>query len=584
MGEDVERRLADQSQMIGSVRAELRDVRDKLVDQVGEIHRKVGKLEEVPQRIARLENRIAGFDAILTEIRDQQVRESNLARARAERARLQQELDTKFAGRMEIRRLAKSLISDPGSAAIRQRVLEHQTVIGAAGSSALKEINYWLAHAVVAVASQRLGHDHTTAKAWVLSFSQDGAKSDLFMSLFYSRLGEHAAAASSMNRYLTNIDPRALGREFSHIINALAEGELGDEARSYAFTALNRWGRTLSAGGGSTAAYGAQFDICRNHLLLNDEPLPHDVFPVLRRHVPGEQWLEIADRWRYAVACGNTAEAFRQRSAKLADDTTDGLSQGLHRHSQQALEALIDQPEPDEAEVLRAIRSKDLIDKCDGHLERAAQLESELGDPYAETNDLATFLTQAAFEPEAFGLVPQARRFALVCAKDWIMRVGGSVAAEARAHRPHSVLVEVKGWEGEIAAGAPAQEESARLIGEVREHIAATRRVQPPDSRTFAIAVGGALLPFVGFLQAGGAVQWLMIVLGITLLVYAALELLTYPMRLRRRDAEIQEQQRWAGKTVTAMVGEAGALLRMWDETERVGQAELGKVLNELEP
>ncbi|TDE33646.1 hypothetical protein [Actinomadura sp. 6K520] len=584
MGEGVERRLADQSQMISSVQADLREVRGRLVDEVGEIHRKVGKLEEVSQRIARLEDRIARFDAVLTEIRDQQVRESNLARARAERARLQQDLDTRFAGRMEIRGLAKSLISEPGSAAIRQRVLEHRTVIGAAGSSALKEINYWLAHAVVAVASQHLGHDHTTAKAWVLSFSKDRAKSDLFMSLFYSRLGEHAAAASSMNRYLTNIDPSVLGREFSHIINALAEGELGKEARSYAFTALNRWGRTLSTGGGSTTPYGAQFDICRNHLLLNNEPLPQDGFPVLRRHVPGEQWLEIAETWRYAIACGNTAEAFRERFAELANDTTDGFRQGVHRHSQQALGALIDQPEPDEAEVLRAIRSKELIEKCDGHLERAAQLESELGDPYAETNDLATFLTQAAFEPEAFGLVPQARRFALVCAKDWIMRVGSSVTAEARAHRPHRVTVELNGWEGEIAAGASAQEESARIIREVREHIAATRRVQPPDSRTVAVAVGGAALPFVGFFQVAGIVRWLIIVLGIALVVYAGLELFTYPARLRRRDAEILEEQRRAGITITAMVGEASALLRMWDETERAGQAELSKVLNGLAP
>ncbi|TDB75198.1 hypothetical protein E1264_40135 [Actinomadura sp. KC216] len=569
--------------MISNVQTDLKAVRGRLVE-VGEIHRKIGKLEEISQRITRLENRIAGFDATLTEIRDQQVRESNLARARAERARLQQELDTRFAGRMEIRGLAKSLISDPGSAAIRQRVLEHRTVIGAAGSSALKEINYWLAHAVVAVASQHLGHDHTTAKAWVLSFSKDKAKSDLFMSLFYSRLGEHAAAASSMSTYLTNIDPRALGREFSHIINALAEGELGDEARSYAFTALNRWGRTLSAGGGSTTAYGAQFDICRNHLLLNNEPLPQDGFSVLRRHVPGEQWLEIAENWRYAIACEKTAAAFRERFAELADDITDGLGQGVHRHSQQALGALIDQPEPDEAELLRAIRSKDLVEKCGGDMKRATQLESELGDPYAEANDLATFLTQAAFEPEAFGLVPQARRFALVCAKDWIARVGGSVAAEARAHRPHRVTVEVNGWEGEIAAGASAKEESARLTLEVREHIAATRKAQPPDSRTVAIAVGGAALPFVGFFQATGVVRLLVIIAGIALVVYAGLELFTYPRRLRRRDAEILEEQRRAGITVTAVVGEASALLRMWDETERAGHAELTKVLDGLAP
>ncbi|NED51189.1 hypothetical protein G3I24_09755, partial [Micromonospora aurantiaca] len=81
--------------------------------------------------------------------------------------------------------------------------------------------------------------------------------------------------------------------------------------------------------------------------------------------------------------------------------------------------------------------------------------------------DLATFLTQAAFESEVYGLTPRARRFVLACARGWIMEAGRSVREEAARTRPRTVPIQWDGWLTAIDAEAPAQAESARLTDEV---------------------------------------------------------------------------------------------------------------------
>ncbi|GAA1777860.1 hypothetical protein [Actinomadura chokoriensis] len=188
-------------------------------------------------------------EKLLTRIYEQQVLNENMARARAELARLRDRLDTEFAGRNDIRRLATSLISAAGTAAIRDHVIEAQTMIHVAGSHMAADAQHWLGAVVVAIVSEYLEHESAGANAWAMASEGDAAKSDLFMALFYSLVGKDDAAAMSMNQYLGKLTPEALGHEFSHAINALAEGELGPDARSYAHETLRRWDR--APGGGS---------------------------------------------------------------------------------------------------------------------------------------------------------------------------------------------------------------------------------------------------------------------------------------------------------------------------------------------
>jgi hypothetical protein len=568
--------LASQTSMIVSLRNEIKQVRGD-VAQLGQMQQSLARLDGLPEQVTHLTVRMTKIEELLAEVREQQMLNASLEQARDERMRLEDRLRDEFAGRKEIRQLAVSLISSAGSAAIRDAVIDPQTVISTAGEHMLKDADYWLAPAVIAVAAEQLGHSETSPGAWSLSATSDLGKSDLFMSLFCSLQRKHDAAAMSMNRYLEALNPHALGREFSHVINALAEGELGPDARSYAQEAMNRWGYQMLSSAAGETSYDTQFTTCRNHLLVNREPLP-DQLPNLRHHA-AEQWNELEQYWPYVMACRLAARSFAERFPETGPAE---LLPARRTHSRRALRQLIEQPEEDEIEVRRLIRTQDLIVQCGGDRQRAEALASELGDPFAPTSDLATFLTQATFEPEAYGLGLTAQRFALACATNWIMGAGESITVEAIRHRPTTVAIRWDGWAGQISVEAPEDTETARVTEAICDYVAANRRARRPNWGTILALLVGVLLPVLAIIQLQGDWELILSVLGAAITVATGVEIATYPTRRANAAREAAAEQESVKDTIPKVVAESRALLRLWDSTAKDGLDELATTLKLL--
>lgn len=586
---EIQRQFTEQRETIASLQHEIRQI-GRLGPAITEIRHSVARLDGVAEQTARLEEmakqitslhgRMDEHEKLLTRIYEQQVLNENMAQARAELARLRDRLDTEFAGRNDIRRLATSLISAAGTAAIRDHVIEAQTMIDVAGSHMAAEAQHWLGAVVVAVVSEHLGHESAGANAWAMASEGDAAKSDLFMALFYSLVGKDDAAAMSMNQYLGKLTPEALGHEFSHAINALAEGELGADARSYAHETLRRWDQAPGAPGSARTAFAEQFALCRNHLLVHGAPFPRRV-PVLTRHVPDQDWQEIEDNWKFATACGSAAEDI---AARFSEPAAEEGAAHRREHSRRALSALIRQPEPDEIVLLRQIRRQELILECGGNRTEALGREQALGDPWAPTHDLATFLTQAAFESEVYGLTPRARRFVLACARGWIMEAGRSVREEAARTRPRTVPIQWDGWLTAIDAEAPAQAESARLTDEVCGYIASVNRLRKPGRLSVFWFLAGILLPVGAAFAVRGAALWGMVAVGLVISAAVGLDVVTYPARRARRADEIAREQHRAAQTIPGLVADARTLLELWDGTAERGLAKLDRTLGAVAP
>lgn len=579
---EMQRQLAEQVQRLNS---EMSGV-PSLVPAVGEIRRNVAKLDGIARDTSRLEGiakeiaevrrQLGRVEGAVTRIHEQQIRNETIAQARDERMHLENRLRTEFAGRNEIRRLARSLISAPGSAAIRDRMVEASTMIDAAGKHMFKEAEHWLGAVVVALVAEHLDHGGTVSAAWSSAETSDAARTGLFLSLFYSLQGRHEAAAVSMSDYLEHLDPRALGHEFSHVINAIAEGEMGPDADSYARKALDRWGLALSAPqSAADTTFSRQFLLCRNHLLANEAELPSR-FPLLRHHIDEEQWQGYADGWKYVAACGAAAHGFTLRFQR-PEGAPDPSAR--REHSRRALRLLIDQPGPDEIELLRRKRVQQSIIDCGGDREEAAKREQSLGDPYAPTHDLATFLTQAAFETEVYHLTPRAQRLTLACAQNWIMAAARSVKAQAEQLRPSRVPVQWDGWEGVIDTEQPVQAETDRLKADLCGYIAHTNRLRKPGALSVLYFLVGLALPICGVIWGRGLVLGGFVAAGVLIVLGVGVEIVTYPSRLTRRAQEIAEMQRTAVRTLPGLIEEARSLAALWDSTAQQGLAELGRTL-----
>ncbi|MEU0485833.1 hypothetical protein ABZ260_42525 [Streptosporangium sp. NPDC006013] len=515
----------------------------------------------------------------VNDLRAQVELNASRAEAWAELHRLKAEMKEEFASRDHTRRLARSLITELVAAAIRDRTLASETVRQAVSTQMLSTGEYWLGPAVVAVAAELLEEEELRNQAWSLATAADKSRSTLFLALVHSLRRDEKTAARSMSRYLESLNPRALGGEFFHVLNALAEEELGEKALTYAKERLSRWAEEIdSLTDATNPTYSSQRDACRRQLLAYHAPLPGQDYLRLRQLAEG-QWQRIEDGWKQATACGAVATHFRNRFAVV-----ESGPRSEYDHIRHAIEALIKHPGPDELGYLRSIRQAELVVESGGN-GGTAQAVSELSDPLSETIDLPTLLTRAAFAPEKCGIGERAQRLALAYAGGWIIAAGQSVTAQATEHRPARVQVtQVRwpNWRREIDAETPEGDQADRLADDLCKHI--ERAAERVRYDTVRLGVGGVGLvaALLSFPVADGVAAWMFLLFGLLGVVWALPELGRVPRERKRISEQTREEKRRARHSLRGAVEESTVLLERWNTATATGLHELQECLADL--
>jgi hypothetical protein len=500
------------------------------------------------------------------------------AAAMAERNRLEAEMQRQFEPRRSTRRLAINLMDDLCAAAIHNQVIDPDVLRRYASERLIENTDYWLAPAVVAVAADYAGDEELRLRALGLAHAKDRNKTDLFLALVYPQLGRSTGAVSSrrsvyleagslhMSLYLGSVDPLTLGREFFSVLDALAQHELGDDARSYARETLARWDAEIEP---SPEIYSQQFDACTTHLLGHRGAIPAGDYPTLREFT-GDGWTDIENAWSYASACQGAAAYFRDRFA------TPAVESGTEPfHTRRALRTLVDTLEPDELVFQSRIHAEQLV--LDADVERASALR-QADDSYAATIDFPSLLTLAAFSPAESGIGPQAQRFALACASGWIMTAGASVTKHALAARPTRVTLQRGLWQGSIDLEATDPAQAERVANGLCDQL---RQLTPLPR--------GHLRQLIGITATLMLVSWLvfdafgpplaLLALGA---VAAGVERKAIKDAREAREREVAAAQQLARTQVHECRREGAALVDRWTSSTEHGIAALKESLSQL--
>src|SRR5262249_37333067 len=100
---------------------------------------------------------------------------------------------------------------------------------------------YWLAPPLVALAGW-VSHDRVLAeRALAEAVRREPGKTSLFFTLVLRRNGRTEATARWLRQYVAGQDPAALPREFTVVVDAVATGAFGPEARPVVLDHLSEW-------------------------------------------------------------------------------------------------------------------------------------------------------------------------------------------------------------------------------------------------------------------------------------------------------------------------------------------------------
>lgn len=546
--------------LLGKVAAELSESGVSAERMEGRLSRQEDALETTRQEVSAVAETVKRTHDAFENFVERYGRHQIVAGAQAELTRLTVVWKGDYAHRKQTRDLARGLVHALTAQAVESGLVDTATIEACTRERLLTEPTYWLAPATMAVAARYRDDPGNMLRATAHAVHLDPAKAKLFFALTSSRLGRQGEAASWMDRYLGSLDRDRLGPEFTVVLDALANAEIGHEAYTYAREAMARWFRE------DPAVFRSVDSPVHEHLerwrlrleaLGGDGSLPRH-YPALRK-LCGGNWRAIEQSWRGASAVGGT---FSHLTYHFSEIPRTSARKG--RYTDSALDHLIDQLETDESELQTRMAGLHALIDHEGDL-AAASKSGGVQEP--EALNFGTLMEQAVFEPTQLSLGTAGRQLALSCVWDSIQQASLALADQSRSLMPATITLKVEDWSCAIPTRPSSPFSGDRAKHELVEHVerrtlARIESVVPLWTLTWGCTVlavlDGVLLAMI---TAGAALFCALLVL----LVCTALWGLAHVPFRRHSLREDGARRRTEGLAVlTQALHEAEELLDEW--------------------
>ncbi|WP_406428728.1 hypothetical protein [Streptomyces sp. NBC_00147] len=566
-------RIQDVEEEQGRHEEKLGDFREGLHDVEAGVMRVSNEVSGVRQEISGLESAVNDTRQTLDAFIEQYGRDREVSKAQAELSRLTTEWHANFGQRKQTRALARGLVHTLTAHAIYRSVVNTATVRACSEERLLLEPTYWLAPATMAVAAKFRDEEEQGERARAHACALDAAKANLFFSLTCSRLGDETEAAAWMDLYLQSLDPDELGQDFLIVLDAIAGRELGEKALGYTQQAMARWNR----GGSplSTSTYASPGMRGGPHLesrLRNlCSRLSEKRYAALRATC-GDQWEVLRGGWELATVADKTLTHLEH----MFPDGFDGADVadtpvGSGGHAESALEHLIDQLEPDEADMREEMRRLERVIEHGGDLAAAERAHESSMSADAAPVAFMTLLDQAVFEPEEVRLGQPARRMALHAIWSDLEVAAQRLVAASRDRLPRHIKLSVADWGCTVPTDPQLQVQAGQIIDELSTHIERQTQVRSDAvvrrwPRVIAASVIGIftlalVVPFVD-----DTARWVFTLLTIGLFTGAAWEFGSVPFRKKRIREQGDQLRHEAVATMDKALRQCEDLLEDWHD------------------
>ncbi|WP_328413849.1 hypothetical protein OG542_25950 [Streptomyces violaceus] len=555
--------LTTVSSNLSSLRADVSASRTDMTALHIELTALRAKHDQVAQALSTVSQTVAASQDLLNDFVERYGKDQVVANAQAELTQLTVVWKADFAHRERVRSLARGLTHSMTVQAVDGGLVDKDTVEACVREQFLVEPTYWLAPAIMAVAARHTGDSTRASRATAHAVWLDSAKAKLFFALTCSSLGRQSEAAGWMDRYLNSLNRDDLGPEFGVVLEAIANAELGYDAYTYAGEAMARWFRedkaVLRAVPGQ--AQSPHLAPWASRLMEFGEEPSDDRFAALRK-LTGLEWPALENGWRTATALDGALEYL-----KSFPDVAD-LPVRKGRYAESALDHLIDQLEPDEAELQERMARLRALIKHAGDVD-AAEATAEESAPEDERLDFATLLARAVFEPDALHLGAPARRFALNCVWESVRASAASMARTSHSLIPPAITLSVEGWSCAYSTHPSSSFDVAEAAARLARHLE-SRTLKQVESivpawtmAATAVALAMACVAANTWYVSGplyGVLTALAVVFGVLALAGVA----QAPLRKHSLREAGRRQRAYAAHVLTQAAGELENLLADW--------------------
>ncbi len=410
--------------------------------------------------------------------------EKNLLKAQNELQIKQGEFDKEFDHYEGVRRQATGILQ-----ALDAGIVTRSTIYQVTEGMMLGTPRYWLAPALVALAAWIRDDRVLAERALAEAVRREPGKTALFFTLVLRRNGRTEATSRWLWQYIAGQDPSALPREFIVVLDAVATGAFGPEARPVVVDHLSEWYERIRAD-----QQTVQSQVARWEKHIDGMRRPQALtFPVLK---------EISPTWPKLKEIFSRATVFEQANA-FFHGIFDGplpVSDNLQRKVDDILTRLVTNFDDEERPMKAKLDGLNAIIEHEGDKDAAARAVAAEESLHEDRVDLMTLLSDAAFFPDRAGASLATQRLAVALTSEWIVEAAGRLEAANAAAVPKAVELKIEDWTGTIDATSTEQ----GLVASITQHV--HRRTEE------AVAATGV-----------GAAGWTGMLAGIASLVFSVI-------------------------------------------------------------
>lgn len=371
---------------LNSVAQELTGV----ITNVSDVNREVSKVE------SQVNNLNYEVKNLVKEIRETTI----ITNARQSIMYNNSQIEKKYGYYDKVRRTTESLLDAIENSNISANALKNlnQDLI-------LNNPNYWLSNALAALSSWLLDDKENCEKELHNALKKDESKTSLFFCLINDKLGRTSTAINWLNKYLSIQNPKRLDNDFITVLDQIATGSFGDEAKQVVIDKLNTWFQRLNS----------EKELQDNELntwitYVKDNQDTDIRMPYLEPATP-----DIA-RIKTNLAITSSYNNILNKLQLITNQESSRKSK------EEILSNLIYEYEGAENKYQKDNFYNNLIIECNGDREAAEKLFKKQSSIFEEENNLLNLLSNLIINKEAYKVSNETQKIAIGFMKQYIIK------------------------------------------------------------------------------------------------------------------------------------------------------------------
>lgn len=370
---------------LGAVANELTGV----ITNVSSVNNQVNKVEE---KVASLNDEVKN---LMKEIRETTL----ITNARQSIMYNNEQIEKKYGYYDRVRRTTESLID-----AIENANINRKALTDLKADLLLNNPNYWLSNALAALTSWLLNEKENTEKELANALKKDEKKTSLFFCLVNLKLGRTSTSLNWLNKYLTTQNPLRLDKDFVTVLDLVATGTFGNEAKKRVLEKINTWFYRLNT---EKQIKEKQVNTWFKYITEKEEDnvtLPQltkyakDISPLINNLRLTSSYVPMLEELEEIIAT--------DFSNKKIEEIINDL--------------IYDYEEKEQTYQKDNLRNQLLI-TCNGNREEAERLFQKQESVYNMQDDLISLLTNIVINKELYHVAEETRKIALSFVKEYII-------------------------------------------------------------------------------------------------------------------------------------------------------------------